>query len=126
MLLHFINLIYFSLGLNDAGNRHPRRSKVKGQKTREVKAKIPLQQPTVASMRPLGEQTLQVRKGTTQVKVHGPVRPCNGPVWTWARDGPLFRSLNISTFQGLKNGNGPIIYTGPLQRARYYEPVITG
>ena len=59
---------------------------------------------------PLNDSNNRVRytKIPTQVKVHGPVRPRNGPV---------FRSLNISTFQGLKTCNGPIIfiiYTGPL------------
>ena len=53
----------------------------------------------------------------TQVKVHGPERPRNGPVSKRARNGPVFQSLNISTFHGLKTRNGPIIfiiYTGPL------------
>ena len=40
-----------------------------------------------------------------------------GPVMGLCPNGPVFRSLNISTFQGLKTRNGPIIliiYTGPL------------
>ena len=53
----------------------------------------------------------------TQVKVDGPVRPRNGPVSKRDRNVPVFRSLNISTFHGLKTRNGPIIfiiYTGLL------------
>ena len=48
---------------------------------------------------------------STQVKVDGPVQPRNGQ-----GNGPVFQSLNISTFHGLKTRNGPIIfiiYTGP-------------
>ena len=63
----------------------------------------------------------------TQVKVdgpvrprNGPVRPRNGPVTALCLNGPVFRSLNISTFHCLRTPNGPIIFTG------LSEPVITG
>ena len=56
----------------------------------------------------------------TQVKVDGPVRPHNGPVTALCLNGPVFPSLNISTFHGLRTPNGPIIFTG------LSEPVKTG
>ena len=58
----------------------------------------------------------------TLVKVDGAVQASYRPVSKRARYWPVFRSLNISTFHGLKTCNGPIIFTGPL----YNEPVITG
>ena len=53
----------------------------------------------------------------TKVKVDGPVWPRTWPVSKRACNGPVFRSLNISTFHNLKPRNGPIvfiIFTGPL------------
>ena len=47
----------------------------------------------------------------TQEKIDGAAQPRNGarngPV---SKHGPVFRSLNISTFLGLKSCNGPIIF----------------
>ena len=57
----------------------------------------------------------------TQVKVDGPVRPLNGPVMGPCPNGPIFRSLNLSTYHGLETRNGPIIFI--IIRARYNEPI---
>ena len=60
---------------------------------------------------------LPLASSPDRYKFTGPYGPVTGLCPNRARNGPVFRSLNISTFHGLKTCNGPIIliiFTGSL------------